>query len=101
MLPPSENQLMPMWLPAVTARAIRAASGWYAATPRPESAKAIQVSAYASVSPDRAMPSPAAAMPPEISHGMGLRSVRAPKAGWTTQDSSVAASTMSETPTYP
>jgi hypothetical protein len=42
--PPTENQLIPTWLPPLTTRAMRAASGWYAATPRPESAAANQVS---------------------------------------------------------
>jgi hypothetical protein len=42
-LPPRENQLIPMWPPPLTEQASRAASGWYAATPRPESAITAQV----------------------------------------------------------
>ncbi len=36
-----------------------------------------------------------------MSHGIRHRSVSAPKTGWTTDDSSVAASTTPETATYP
>ena len=43
MLPPKPNQLMAVWRPPLAIRAERAASGWKAATPRPDRAIASQV----------------------------------------------------------
>lgn len=44
-LPPTENQLIAVWLPRPALRATRADSGWYAATPTPETATNTSVSA--------------------------------------------------------
>src|SRR5690606_39602772 len=72
-VPPSENQLIRTWLPAPAILASRADSGWYAATPSPDSATASKVSAYESVTPLSATPSPAVTMLAGISHGIRHR----------------------------
>ncbi|HLU71904.1 MAG TPA: AraC family transcriptional regulator [Nonomuraea sp.] len=83
-VPPSENQLIRTWLPAAAILASRADSGWYAATPSPDSATASKVSAYESVTPLSATPSPAVTMLAGISHGIRHRSASAPNTGCTT-----------------
>jgi len=99
--PPTENQLIPTWLPPLTARAIRAASGWYAATPSPDNAAASQLSQYDGPTPTSAIPSPAVVMATGISQISGRRSVSTPNTGWTTEDSKVAAKVILDTATYP
>ncbi|RPK38954.1 hypothetical protein EES37_22785 [Streptomyces sp. ADI91-18] len=96
MFPPSANQLMAECPepPPSAVRTSRAAAGWYAATPSPDRATAATVAGYPASAPTSATPTPAAAVLSGISHGIGRRSASTPNSGWTTEDSSEAASTM-------
>lgn len=57
-LPPKENHPIALWLPLPASRATRADSGWYAATPIPDTAMNSRVSGYEPLRPLDATPSP-------------------------------------------
>lgn len=77
-------------------RATRADSGWYAATPIPDTAMNSRVSGYEPLRPLDATPSPPRIVLTGSSQGMARRSVRTPNTGCATEDSTDAASAMPE-----
>src|SRR4051794_5849293 len=87
MLPPIENALMPLARFSPLAYAANFdPSGWYAATPRPETTTSRSTSQYEGATAARAIPIPATATPAGRSHGAPRRSDQRPKSGCTTDD---------------
>src|SRR5690242_11775910 len=101
MLPPIENRLMPLarfWPLAYAANF--EPSGWYAATPRPDTTTSTSTSQYDGAAAASAIPIPARATPAGSSQITPRRSDHAPKSGCTSDDAAVDASITTAASVY-
>src|SRR3712207_3954074 len=98
MFPPIEKSDMPLArLRPLTYAANFEPSGWYAATPRPDTTASRTTSQYDGASAASAIPTPASDTPSGRSQIAPRRSDHSPKSGWTSDDATSEAATSTPT----
>src|SRR5919199_4580801 len=101
MLPPIENHDIPVArLRPLAYAANFDPSGWNAATPTPDRSTQRTTSQYDGDAAASAIPTPASATPPGISHIAPRRSDHSPNSGWISDDDACDASTTTPTSVY-
>src|SRR6266516_2227833 len=92
-LPPIEKRLIPLARRLPLAKAANfEPSGWYAATPKPETTTRRRTSQYDGEAAATAIPIPATATPVGSSQSAPRRSDQAPKSGWISEEDAAEAS---------